>query len=377
MENVIPFINNSEVNEDNILQVLEIVLFKSDKVMSITRLSNLLNLEKEELKLHLHRLRSKLTSNNNGFKLIINEDKITITIKEEYEGVFKNIEQKHEDKILSVVDEFLYILDMRGRAKSTINNYRLTLESFILFTNKFVEDIDYKDIRDFLIKQKEQGNENNTISTKLSIISSMFIWLKKEGVVNNNPVDRVEKPKSKEKETEYLTLEEIEEIRQLDIKLIDKVLFETLYSSGIRVSEAVNLNWDNIDLVEKTLRVIDGKGGKNRTTFISTRASILLKKYKEKYNLIEGAVFISPRTNNRYSRSSIYRRIKNIGKISNIEKDIYPHILRHSIASHLLQKGLKIDMVQELLGHTKLQTTRHYAKSDQDNIKFYYKKVLT
>jgi len=277
---------------------------------------------------------------------------------------------------INEVDEFIHVLNLRGRAETTIDNYENFLNYFIGFVDKEINTITVRDIRKVLMwEKKEKGNKKSTISTKVSIIKSFFSWLEVEEIITSNPANKIEKPKiNKNKKRKYLSHEQIEKLRESAEKLIDRVMVEVLYTSGIRVSEAVNLDWNNIDFESKNLFIQNGKGGKNRTTPISTKAILLLKKYLETRKDDEEWVFQS-NFKRRMSKESIERHIRLLGEEAGIKKRITPHTLRHSLATHLLNQGLKINMVQKILGHSKLSTTQIYAKTNMDNIDYHYRKI--
>ena len=273
------------------------------------------------------------------------------------------------------IDEFIHVLNLRGRAETTLENYDRFLKYFIRDINKNINEIEVRDIRLFLMKeQNEKGNKKSTISTKISIIKSFFSWLITEGFINSNPSDKIEKPKVVNNQIKFLTHEEIELIRESAGKLIDRTIIETLYSSGIRVSEAVNLDWNDIDFDKKKLYVRNGKGGKNRTTLLSTKAVMLLKKYRSSREDENNWVFQS-NFRKRMSKESIERHMRLVGERANLSKRLTPHRLRHSLATHLLNGGMAIDMVQKILGHSKLSTTQIYAKTDTSNIDYHYRKI--
>ena len=273
-----------------------------------------------------------------------------------------------------LVEEFIHVLNLRGRSETTIENYERFLKHFIAELDMEVEDIEVRDIRRFLMKeQKERGNTKSTISTKVSIIKSFFSWLDDERLIEINPASRIEKPKVKNTKRKYLTKEEIEEVREVIEKLIDRTLFEVLYSSGIRVSEAVALNWNNINFNDKKLRVINGKGGKNRIAPLSIKAIMLLKQYRESRNDASEWVFQS-NFKQRMSKESIERHMRLLGEEADLESRLTPHRLRHSLATHVLNNGAPISVVSEILGHAKVSTTQIYAKTSQENIDYNYRR---
>lgn len=160
---------------------------------------------------------------------------------------------------------------------------------------------------------------------------------------------KIDKPKTDPPAPKYLTHEEIELIREACKKLIDRCLVEVMYGSGLRVSEVVALNWDDIDWQAKTITVRDGKGGKSRIVPISTKESLLLRRLKEQR-----------RDNNPWVFQSQYRQ----------------RMVRNSLATHLLEAGCPIDVVQAILGHEDISTAQVYAKTQRSTVETWYRKVI-
>jgi len=354
----------------NIKTIIESLLIREKDGLSLEEISNISDVPKSKIIKEINSLNKTLKNNRNrGFKILNKNNKYKFAPKFKVKSKEDCKKQNHK-----ILEDFLQVLDLRGRAKSTIKNYRWTIKNFIKIVEHKFEDMKIDDIRDYIKRIKDKGNSRNTISTKISILKSLFKWLNKENIVKQNVMDKIIKPKIREKERKFLTKEEIEKIRQLDMKLIDQTLFEVLYSSGIRVSEAVNLNWDNIDFSSRKLKVKEGKGGKDRTTFLSIKAVILLKKYKNSRVDNDEYVFRS-NFKRRMSKSSIIRHIKKLGKRAKLNRKLTPHHLRHSCATHLLKSGLNLNMVQKVLGHSKVSTTQLYAKTNMDDVSYNYKKI--
>jgi integrase/recombinase XerD len=191
-------------------------------------------------------------------------------------------------------------------------------------------------------------------------------------------MNKIERPKEQDRKPDPFSQEEIEGMREAANSLFDRMIIEVFYSSGVRISEARDLDWDNIDFQNKRVEVIDGKGGKDRVTLLSTKAVMLLKRYKETREDNNNWIFQS-RYKNRMSRSSLYRHIKKMGKKADIGSEghpVKPHRFRHSFASHLINSGVEQDKVQVLMGHSDPATTQIYAQNSQINIEHSYRKVF-
>lgn len=361
--------------ENNIAPLLEAYLLGQDKPISIDMLSQKTGYYSNILLVALNQLEHELQDSNRGIMLAWNEnDEVQLVPKPEYQVKIQEMQKGDIDKLMAVVNEFLYVLQSQGRRKKTLDNYRLNLSRFIKSIQKPVQEITTRDIRYYLMQEKERGNCRNTIASKTAILRSFFSWLEKEEIIEKDPTRKIKNPRTDNKAPKFLTHEEIEKVREAVETLIDRLLFEVLYSSGIRVSEAVKLNWQDIDFNNKTLYVRDGKGGKSRATFLSTKAVMLLKKYKET-RTDNGEWVFQSQYKRRMSKESIERHIRQLGKKAGLNKRLTPHRLRHSLATHLLERDTPIDMVQKILGHSDVSTTQVYAKTNTANIEHHYRKL--
>jgi integrase/recombinase XerD len=198
-------------------------------------------------------------------------------------------------------------------------------------------------------------------------------------LINFNPINEIERPKLDSKMPTYLTLEEVSSL--LDIKIEnefnarDKAILELLYSSGLRISELVNMELSNIDLDDCLIRVM-GKGSKERTIPLGDYAVDALKNYIENYRYLlnkknSNYVFLNNR-GGQLSRQFIFKTIKNECTKKGIKKNVSPHTLRHTFATHLLKNGADLRIIQELLGHENLSTTQIYTHLSNDKLKADY-----
>lgn len=350
--------------------IVESLLVKEKDGLSIKEITDITNLPIEDVEEGINNLKLSLKEDKyRGVKVLCRQGKYILVPK-------FNIQSKENSKKqnLKLLEEFLNVLDLRGRAESTLETYKYVLGEFIRLVDRKFQRIKVRDVRNYIKAMKDKGNCKNTISTKISILKSLFKWLSREDYIKKNIMDKIIKPKTEDKSRKFLTEEEIEKIRQVDMKLIDRVLFEVLYSSGIRVSEVVNLNWEDINFTTRELKVKQGKGSKDRVTFLSIKAILLLRKYRRNRNDSDKCVFRS-NYRRRMSKSSIIRHIKEITRKADIGKKVTPHHLRHSCATHLLKSGMSLDMVQKVLGHSKVSTTQLYAKTNMDDVSYNYKKI--
>jgi len=217
----------------------------------------------------------------------------------------------------------------------------------------------------------------SSTNTQSYIMKSFFAWLHQEEYIPKNPMLKIKETKVPGRLREALTLDEIEILRQKCKTLREKTLLEFTYSTGCRVSEIVDVNIDDIDFHTKTLKVI-GKGNKERIVCFNTKAKYLLKEYMLSRADNNPSLFVASKgTHARLGKRSIENEIKKIAKRANLGKSIYPHLLRHSIATHLLSGGMLLHNVQKLLGHSDPKTTQIYAQISIGNVIYEYGKMVS
>lgn len=262
-------------------------------------------------------------------------------------------------------------------SNNTIDSYMYELKEYqIYFKNNSLLNITTNDLKQY-IQKSTKNIKTTSISHKITVIKSFYNFLLDDELINKNPCMSLKMPKKDKLLPVYLTIDEINKL--LDIKLDnpynyrDKAILELLYATGIRISELVKLKISNIDFKEDLIRVI-GKGSKERIIPITDEAKSYLDKYIYQYRPIilkdknTEYVFV-----NRYgkpiSRQSVFKFIKLECLKKNIKKDISPHTIRHTFATHLLQNGADLRIIQELLGHSDITTTQIYAHLINEQLK--------
>ncbi|MDB2544331.1 tyrosine recombinase XerC [Woeseiaceae bacterium] len=256
----------------------------------------------------------------------------------------------------------------------TCKNYSRDLNIFLVYclNNKLQSwhIIDAEHIRAFSASQYRKGLNPKSIQRNLSSIRSFFRYLIRENEIKNNPAQSIRSPKIGKRLPENLDADSMSKL--LDIKDTgfiadrDKAILELLYSSGLRLAELINLNITDIDLADATVNVL-GKGNKERIIPIGRYALASLQKWlntKKNIKTIDyDALFISKR-GSRISPRSVQSRLNYWAKRQGITTKVYPHLLRHSFASHLLESSHDLRGVQELLGHANISTTQIYTHLD-------------
>ena len=279
------------------------------------------------------------------------------------------------------LEEFkIYLKIERSLSKNTILSYMYNIDNYINYMKKPVNKISEEDIKKFVIYLNNNNCSNKTISHYLSVIKEYHNFLLINDYVNKNIVENIDHPKLAKYLPKVLSVDEVEKL--LNIKLENeydyrnKAMLELMYSCGLRVSELINLKLSDININECYLRTIT-KGNKERIIPIGEIALSYLIKYIDEYRskfikkYINDYLFLNSRGNS-ISRVGFFKVLKNIIKLQGIKKDISPHTLRHSFATHLLEYGADIKSVQELLGHSNIKTTEIYTHISNKKIKDEY-----
>ncbi len=284
------------------------------------------------------------------------------------------------------IKEFIsFLKDIRNLSKNTIFNYNKDLKDFSFYTQKEgILNIAPKNIEKYVEYLKKRGYSNRTINRKLSSIRGFYRFLEEKGTIETNPTINLYSPKLDKKLPDFLYEEEVE--RLLDYKdekdkydLRDSAIMEFMYATGMRLREIEGLSIKDIDFSSQTVRV-RGKGGKIRILPISNIALRKLTTYFEERRRkgerfsMDTPLFLN-RQGKRLTARSISRIVKKRAKKTGFFKNIHPHIFRHSFATHLLNGGADLRVVQELLGHSSLSTTQIYTHITKTRLREIYDKT--
>ena len=272
------------------------------------------------------------------------------------------------------VREFLARKKVKGCSTGTIKQYRDLLSDFALWVRKDLRQVQDLDILAYLDYREKMGVCKRTLDGKRLILSTFYAYMQDTGKISHNPSKSVDPVKYKVKVREPLTDMELEQVRSSCRTLREKAIFETLYATGCRVSELVGINYADIDKMSRSV-VNTGKGDQERYVFFNAKAMLAIKKYLDSRKDHNPALFVSSRRpHNRLGKEAIEREIRAIGKRSGIERPVFPHLMRHTFATDLLEHGASLNEVSELLGHKKLDTTKIYAKISTSTLASSYKK---
>lgn len=275
------------------------------------------------------------------------------------------------------ISQYLEYLELeKGLSANTIDAYRRDLYDFgSRLSGKDIQSIGRNDINSYVRILKERNLAPTSIIRKVASLRGFFRWAYAMNIITKNPASTLEQPKVPQRLPKVITLKEVEEMLHSGLNPLEQVMMELLYSCGLRVSELVNLKMSDIDINSKYVRCF-GKGSKERVIPMGEAAVRVLREYYperelilKKFNLNTKKLLINE--HGRFiNRQDIYTFIHNRGKL--IHKNISPHTLRHSFATHLLENGADLRVVQELLGHSDVSTTQLYTHISKKRLKEVY-----
>lgn len=278
------------------------------------------------------------------------------------------------------IEEYINSLKLSNNTKAA---YKRDLKKFLkyLSANKLqVEKVDNENINNYIKEMKKQGYKSTSATRTIATLRSFYTYLLKSGKIKRNPTIDVEIPKIEKKVPIVLTPEEIEKLlsqpETTEIKgLRDKAMLEFAYATGMRASEIVNLNIQDIDL-DGSFAICDEGSGRKRIIPIGKIANESIQKYiNEARKYInknnEDALFLNL-TGKRLTRQGLWKIIKTYTEDAKIDKDITPHVLRHSFALHLIENGADIKAIQTMLGHSDISSTKIYLDFAKNEIKDIY-----
>ena len=276
------------------------------------------------------------------------------------------------------INEFLLYLEMDlNYSKNTINTYLNNLNQLNIYINKDLLKVNSIDIENFIMSL---SIDSRSISNYISSYKTFYNYFIKLNKINYNPLDGIDSPKLVKKLPVYLTVDEIDRLLNIEIKdafsARNKSMLELLYATGLRISELIGLEFKNIDLNDCIIKVM-GKGSKERIIPLSDTAikylKIYVKDYRQKLvkNEINNYVFLNNH-GKKMTRQGVFKIIKKRNLEVGINKDISPHTLRHSIATHMLENGADLRIIQEFLGHESISTTQIYTHLTNTKLKSDY-----
>ena len=273
-------------------------------------------------------------------------------------------------------DIFVSAKRVEGCSERTLNYYKTTIDNMLNSVNKRVNNIETDDLRKYLADyQLNNQCSKVTIDNVRRILSSFFAWLEDEDYIIKSPTRRIHKIKTMKTVKETYSDEELEEMRDSCDEIRDLALIDFLSSTGVRVGELVNLNIKDIDFENRSCVVL-GKGSKQREVYFDARTKIHLQNYLSTRIDNNQALFVSLlHPFNRLKISGVEIRLRELGNKININR-VHPHKFRRTMATKAIDKGMPIEQVQVLLGHSKIDTTLEYAMVNQNNVRNSHKRFI-
>lgn len=283
---------------------------------------------------------------------------------------------EREDDSDELISAFLSAKRIEGCSEKTLNYYQATIETMYSTVGKSLRRITTEDLRGYLTEyQKWKNLSRVTVDNVRRILSSLFAWLEDEDYILKSPVRRIHKVKTASNIKETYTDESLELMRDGCTELRDLAMIDMLASTGMRVGEMVLLNRDDINFADREC-VVFGKGDKERVVYFDARTKIHLQNYLESRTDNSTALFVSLKApHERLKIGGVEVRLRELGQKLGIQK-VHPHKFRRTLATMAIDKGMPIEQLQRLLGHSKIDTTLQYAMVKQSNVKLAHKKYI-
>ncbi|MDD3364149.1 MAG: site-specific tyrosine recombinase XerD [Syntrophomonas sp.] len=289
------------------------------------------------------------------------------------------------DKYIIAFMDFIHY--EKGLSANTQAAYRRDLQKFVNYLVsercgvKRWEDVSKKDIVNYLSTEMDEGVANSTVARGFSSIKGLYKFLVGEGYIELNPTTDLETPKIRRKLPQVLSIEEVDKLMEqpdvlLPLGLRDRAMLELMYGTGVRVSELLSLQLDDINMMAGFLRCL-GKGRKERIIPVNQTSIIWVERYlaRSRNSLLrrnqERTLFLNAH-GRKLSRQGYFKILAQYGEKSGIKKEITPHTLRHSFATHLLENGADLRAVQEMLGHADISTTQIYTHLSKSRLREVY-----
>lgn len=274
------------------------------------------------------------------------------------------------------LEAYLMAKALEGKSAATLNRYRYELNRLLSYVNKAVEKIRPGDISGYMRAYKRaRGISNQTLKNIRAVFSSFFGWLRDRDRVRKNPMVQVEQIKVEKKIRKPYSDTEREKMLRNCRSLRDKALLEFLYSTAVRVSELSALNISDVRFGTRDM-IVFGKGAKERVVYLNERSNMYLLEYLAIREDNNPALFVSERyPHERLTKSGIEDIVRKTGRKAGVHA--FPHRFRRTAATNALNRGMPVQEVAKLLGHSKLETTMEYCTVEQESVKFHHGKYLS
>lgn len=271
---------------------------------------------------------------------------------------------------------YLDAFEQAGKSKNSAGLYRFHLSHFLSYVNKDVSQITDDDVYEYLHNYRHKRAVDNSYLNQIRLVLNKFFkWLVIKKIIPANPVDSIEPIKCQKKIKKPLSAEEVERLRSACESERNLAIIECLYSTAVRASELLRLNRSDISFTKDDIVVL-GKGNKERVTYLNAKSHIHLQNYLELRTDDNPALFVRSRApHERLTRRGLEDILNRIAAAANV-KNVHPHRFRRTSATDLLNAGMPIEQVQELLGHKSIETTRIYCTVNQEAVKHNHKRFM-
>ena len=282
----------------------------------------------------------------------------------------------HDNTNMGLVRKFIATKKLEGKSERTLRRYQPELEKLVYFLDKKLYEVSSYDLRLYLSLYKEQRKiSNRTLENMRKTISAFFSWLHDEGVITQNPARAVKQIKYDKIVRKPFSAVDREKLKNACCPLRDLALTEFLYASGLRVSEVISLDRSSIDFITREATVI-GKGGKERRFYLSEVCAEYLRQYLNSRYDDNVALFVGTKSPyRRLTKEGVEYIVKDLGKKAGVS-NVHPHRFRRTLATDLVRKGVPIQDVAQILGHSDLRTTQVYVALDQSTVKYHYSQAV-
>lgn len=281
------------------------------------------------------------------------------------------------EEFIRVIKCFIVVKRMEGLSENTLSHYLLVLKNFMEASVKPLGEITANDIRLYLFKyQQDRGVDNRTLEGMRVVIGTFTRWATSEGYINRDPSTSLKPIKFTAKPREALEQIDLEILRRACRDVRETALIEVMYSTACRVSELCGIKLSDIDWDKKTVQLF-GKGGKYRTSYINAKAEVALRAYLKWRKHDSFYLFCNDRGGGQMKKDNIERIVRKLRERAGMaDRNITPHVLRHTTATQALRSGMPVNDIQALLGHSNVATTMIYAHVSQSEVQAGHKRCI-
>lgn len=308
------------------------------------------------------------------------EELTVAQLKRLQEVLLKRLEEKETQpkpaRNEEYLEMFMHAKRIEGCSERTLSYYGSSIRHFFSLIETPVRRITTDQVRAYLTAYQKINNcSKSTVDNIRRNISSFFSWLEEEDHILKSPLRRIHKIKSKTTVKEVISDEDIERLRDSCEVMRDIAIIDLLYSTGMRVGELVNLDIEDINFDEREC-IVYGKGEKERRVYFDAKAKLHLQNYINSRTDENPALFVTlDKPFDRLKISGVEIRLRELGRRLNITR-IHPHKFRRTMATRAIDKGMPIEQVQKILGHSQIDTTMHYAIVNQNNVKASHRRYI-